>query len=290
LILRNVLLPGVVVPAVTAAVTLLLLHARGRRPGRGATGLALATGFLASFVAVSGWPRWPPVEATQRLFFVVAGAAVLSWVVARGRARRPEVAVEIAAAVLMVPLVLWALVEHHWSPAAALAWLLALSLGAFGLTRAFGAHLERGATGSLPASVRLVLILGIAVALGLSESLRLAQLTGALACSVAVVELLNRRLSGWSRADAVVVSTILVGLLLVGHFYAALEGAPTVLLTLALLLLWLPPSERRWLQLAPLLPLILALAMVIATFLAQEDDSYDYSDQRRARRADVQAA
>lgn len=276
MILRNVLLPGIVLPAVTTALVLFALRGRSA-PRIGTAGLALAAGFLSGFVAISGWPRWPPVEATQRLFFLVALIGLLSWPVARHRVRWSDLAFEIAAVVLLLPMILWALLGHSWALAESFLWLGTLFVVCLAISRALGTAVEDGGARPLPIVVRWTLLGTIAAVLGLSESLRLALLSLALASAVAVIDLLTRRgIVTWRRSDALAAATVISGLLLVGYFYAALSAPVAALLVVALGLTTLSDSRSIVVRLSPLLPALLALGLALATFLRPGDDPYDY--------------
>ena len=75
MLIKSFLLPGVVVPTLCAAVAL-AASAWWGRSGRSSAlsggSLAVGAAFLSAYVAITGWPRFPPVESTQRLFFWVA--------------------------------------------------------------------------------------------------------------------------------------------------------------------------------------------------------------------------
>jgi hypothetical protein len=280
MLFRNLLLPGVVVPAVVAAVGVLLAAWARRRPAPLAAGPAVAAAFLGAFVAMTGWPRWLPVEASQRLFFLVALAALLglawAWI-------RPAATTWIVRAVAVgVPLVLLLKtpLEYTWSTAQAALWLTGLLAAGLALLRALEARFDpdRSAPSLLAAAVLPALLGGTAVVLGLSASARLAQLAGALAVAVVVVEVVAKLLGRrpWIRGDALPVAVGVLGLLLIGYFYAQLEPLPALLLLAAYLLLALP-GDAWWRRLVPLLPLIVALGLVIATEMQEEEDPYgDY--------------
>jgi|GEM_PF-1916433 len=283
MLFRTLILPGVLLPALFAALAygFSTSLARRSRATSGAGALALAAAFLTTFVALTGWPRWPPVEATQRLFFVVALAALIVWGFAlRGRARLPWL-LHAGLVALVLGLVLESQIENRWSVLQSIGWLVALLVLAmvvdWALVISFrGDGIRDGLLGIL---VRLAVVGGSAGVLGLSQSARLAQIAGGLACGMTVVEIAGwfERRRPWQPADAAVLNSALVGLLLAGYFYAGLTPLTAGLVLLAFLLLALP-QERWWARLAPLLPLALALGIVVAAFLTEEDDPYgDYS-------------
>lgn len=278
MIFRNVFLPGILVPALTTALVLGLFALLRRGSGRGAAGSSVAAGFVAAFVAISGWPRWPPVEATQRLCFLAVALVLLSLPLARISDRRVRFGVQLALAAVLVGILLQSPVQHSWSPLGSLAWLSGLALWVLLLGWALGRSFEcERTTGRWTAViVRLSVTGGVAISLGLSESFRLGQIAGAVACSVAVVEVAawaSPRLR-WIGSDGSVVIIVLGGLMIVSYFFAALQALPALLLSLSILLLALPNGDRRWPLLAPLAPLTLALVLVVAAYLAIDDDPY----------------
>lgn len=283
MLFETILLPGVIVPMVAAAALFGLVHVlvrRRERDGRGA-GLAVATAFFSAHVAISGWPRWPPVEASQRLLFVVAVVAAAAWLFALWRGRALPAVVRGIVLAGLLGLLLQSQVEHRWSGVEAAAWLLGLLLAALAFDWALGRNLDsavQGSAGVVAASVRLAVVGGSALALGLGESARLAQLAGALAGAMLAVEIVARLLGrrAWHGSDGLVLTSAGFGLLAIGYFYAQLGALPAILLLAAFLLLGLPPSSI-WARLAPLVPLAIALGILIAAALAEEDDPYaDY--------------
>jgi hypothetical protein len=282
-IVENLLLPGVVIPGASAAAALWLTSLADRR-GRpsSAVGGALAVGvaFLSAFVAMTGWPRFPPVESTQRLFYLVALATAVGFVLGWLRQQKAPWWVRGAVVGLLLSLMLRAPLEHTWARGEAVLWLAALFALGLGFTWAFEASCRPagGRSDLVAAAVRLALLGAAAVLLGLSGTARLAQLMGALACGVLVLELLARRLGRrpWLPADAMVPATAAFGLLLGGYFYASLEPWPAILLALAFVLLGVGVDRAAGWRCLPLVPLALAVALVVSAFLAREEDPYDY--------------
>ncbi len=280
MLLENLILPGVLIPSAFAFAVVLIAVWTSRRLGKefSGAGLAVAAAFLSGFVAATGWPRWPPVGSSQKLFYLVALAAVLGLMVA---VLRHLAAVWFLRGALTTALLVFLLQPKLdvWSGAHAAFWLVGLLLAGVAVAWAWGSHLDGAAKrGDLvSAAVRATVVGGSAIILGLSESALLAQLAGAAACGVVVVEVAGRVLGRrvWGSADAVVIATVLIGLLTIGHFYAGLEPLTAVLLVTAYLLLALP-GERWWQRAAPLLPLAIALGIVVAAALTKEEDPYDY--------------
>lgn len=288
MLLETFLFPGVIVPAVVAAVVFGLIHActRSRDHGaHGGGGLAVAAAFIAASVAMTGWPRFPPVEASQRLLFVVAILALLTWLLALLRGRQLPWIVRALAIAAMLGLLLQSQVVHRWSTITSAIWLLGLLILGLAVDTALARGLRTTETdrpswrwSDLVASgVPMALVGGTAVALGLAESARLAQLTGALACAMLAVEVIGRVLGRrpWHTGDSLGMTAAIFGLLIIGFFYAQLDTLPAILLALAFLALALP-SLSTWARLVPLVPFAIALGILIVGALNKEDDPYDY--------------
>ncbi|MEM1249234.1 MAG: hypothetical protein AAGK22_22855 [Acidobacteriota bacterium] len=279
---QQILLPSAIVPTLAALVVaaLGLTLAKDDEEGQGVTlaGLAVALAFLAAFVTMTGLPRWLPVEASQRLFFAVLLGGVAS-VVAVAVAK-PVVQWTLAAALwtLTLPALLETPLRHSWSTTEATLWLG----GLFFAGLLIGAGFLRTADEPRPALpvravVRVLVLSGAALALGLSGTARMAQRAGAVAAGVFAVEAIGFARSDvrWRPAQGLVLAVAALGLLIIGHFYAELALLPFLLVVLALLLLGLP-GDGWATRLAPLLPLAAALALVVVAFLEQPEDPYDY--------------
>lgn len=289
MLLRQILLPAAIVPAAGAAVVWLLLK-RG--------GPALAVALASSLVASTGWPRWLPVEATERLIFGVLVAGVLGLL---PLARRPALAWSVRAlfGLALLAALLESLLRHSWSTGQAVLWLAGLTLVWLALCWAFAHGLgivrDRGETDAageassgghrwLSPLVRLMLLGGTAAVLGLSGSARLALLAGGLTAGTFAVEALALAFGrpAWRAGDDLAPAAAVLGLLLIGYFYASLTAGAAVALLAAWLCLALL-SLRGWAwRLAPLVPLGVALALAIAAFLAVEEDPYGYYSARPA--------
>lgn len=286
LILESVILPGVVVPAAAALIGLLtarMLLGRGAaRPGGPGGALPLGLAFLAAYVAISGWPRWLPVEATQRLFYFVAIAALLAAPLARlGRGVR--LAAMFAFATPATALLLQGQIQHRWSIAQSVLWVA--GLGALGvvLAAAWAQSTIRPFQTSHPttttwhdALLRPALIGCAALALGLSGSALLGQLMGAVAVGalvIGVAEWFSRPI--WLPSDALVWQLAVGGLVMLGFFYSELGALPAILLVLSLILLAAqhqgsaPPRK-----LLILLPALVAAGLIVYGVATAPPDPY----------------
>ena len=121
MLLRNILFPSVIAPLIGAAVGLVLLFLWRRfRTTRGkdlrlgaATAVLLA--FLAGAVALTGWPRWLPVEATQRLFYLSILAGVLGTATALLGKTLVRVASELALLGFVLVALLQTPIQYTWT-------------------------------------------------------------------------------------------------------------------------------------------------------------------------------
>ncbi len=294
----NIVLPSVVIPMIAALVALVLCGLLRRwqqrrasgsvvRPQGGAAALALA--FASALVAMNGWPRMPPVEATQRLFVFVLLALALSYFV-RKLSDGKQLATTFVLALPVLAFLLESQIEHRWSTLASVIWIL--SLAAVGVLLAWGwstsivrASVETAPKGSDPlwaAAIRPTLLGLAALCLGLSGSALLGQLMGALAAATATVEAwqLLKKEQVWLKADALVWTVASGGLIANTFFYAELAPIPAALLVLGFTLLARNRSGAPALfRLACLLPILVAAGLVIQGELQQArggDDYYDY--------------
>lgn len=280
MLFRSILLPGVIGPTVGAAIVVGLWAAAGgsgRLKGVGG-GQAVAAAFLVAFVGLTGWPRWPPVEATQRLFFLV-GLAGLMTVVAAVLGRTLARPLRWAFGLAMVGLLTQPLREHSWSSGESATWVIGLCLVFVLVEAAVAAGTtdadEEGGT-LVRALVLLALLGGTTLVLGLSGSARLAQLLGAVACGAAVAET-AARLRGraaWSGSDLPIVALVVSGLILCGYLYASLAAWPAVLGVAAFALVGLTTRGGLAWRLVPLVPLVIAVTLVVVAFLGREEDPY----------------
>ena len=283
MLFRQILIPSALLPLIVAlavaGIGTLVWRKKPDEPGRGNTlaGLALAAAFVGSFLAMTGLPRWFPVEASQRLFFLMCLAGI--WSVA-------AVSLERRAAILAGHTLLWALaltglletpLRHSWDTTQAAAWLSGLAALTALLSWSWARHFEHEEHDVVKAVLRIAVLSGIALALGLSGTARMAQLCGALAAGAFAVEALGRwrGTNLWRPQHAIVPALGTTGLLLIGHFYAELAALPAGLLLLSIALFGLR-SDRWPGKLLPLLPLSAALALVVSAFLDQPEDPYDY--------------
>ena len=286
LILQNVVLPGMIVPAIAALLGLLvgrLLHRGDAAAGTGGA-LPLGLSFVAAYVAIAGWPRWMPVEATQRLFFFIVLAALLS-----APLRRLNSGARLAAVfVLATPataLLLQAQIQHRWSGAQSAVWILALGalsvVLAAAWTQATQVAVSSRDTGPHPsvwhdAVLHAALIGSAALALGLTGSAFLGQMMGAVAIGclvVGIAQCLGNKV--WHPADGLVWLLSAGGLVLLGFFYSELGGLPAILLTASLVLLaGHHPGSSVPRKMLILLPALVAAALAVYGVVTAPPDPY----------------
>lgn len=302
MILRNILLPGILVPLGAALSMLVLSSLLRRRFGtmrfvpRGGE-LSLCVAFLAAFVALTSWPRFLPVEATQRLFFFVVLSLVLSCMVRR----LPHHLRLMAVWVFSLPttaLLLQAQIEYRWSAPASVLWVASIAtmavLIAWSWTRSLQTEPKTTvvvrsdpSTSFNPsalsysrweAGIRPALLGGTALCLGLSGSALLGQLMGALAVAAATIEAwqIFRHEPVWRKSDALSWTTPVGGLILIASFYADLAPVPAALLIASFLLLGCNhETTSTTVRFACLVPLVIAMTLVMWAELNQGNDEYD---------------
>jgi len=226
---------GIALPAVVTAVLLLLGRLAGGRSGSSA--LALGCGYLAGHVGVRGWRGWQPREASD---WILAGAAAGLVVGVLGLTRRGPA---------------WARLALRWVLASAAAWCVAgraarrdgagavlTELIAFGVAAGWSLLEARGgATGEAPSALpplALCLVASCAaLSIGLSGTLVLARLAGALAAALgaAVAGSRLRLAPSLLPGAAPVIVLALGGLLLAAVMHSKLPPGCAVLLSAAAL-------------------------------------------------------
>jgi hypothetical protein len=239
-------LAGVVLPAVVAAVVLLLTRlagggARGAPRGAGAAGAALAIGAgdLAAHVALRGWRGWVPKES---LDWIAASAAAGLLVGVLGLTRRGPAALRLLWRAGFGFAAAWFVAGR----ALARRGELSTVLGEMALVAAAGAagwsllESRRDADDAarpawLPPLMLTTAAGSAALAVGLSGSVVLGQLTGALAAALggALVATRLRLAPPLLPGAAPVLALTLLGLLLAACVHASLPPLAAALLALA---------------------------------------------------------
>jgi hypothetical protein len=306
MLLQNIVLPGVAFPIVAAlvAAVISLLTARDGNAQRSGGALAVGAAFATGFVGLNGWPRLPPVEATQRLAVLIALFSLLAFVMSLFRApegsRKLTFAPRNRAEPVMAPLmtfvvystvvnlaVLEVLVRHQWSATRTTVWMLGLLAFGVAVWMALRDHLlalrepgsiypgARDRLGRI--ALRLLTLSALAAVFALADSALIGQLMGAVICGIGVVDVggwvLRRRL--WRSADISLIALLLVGLALISHHYAGLSVWPALCVGAALLLL---PSAHApaWRGFLPLIFLTVAIGLLFWAKANEEPDPYDY--------------
>jgi hypothetical protein len=231
--------------------------------------LGLATGYGLGDVAVRGLPPFPPPEATQWLPLVALAAGAVGLLFALSTlpkwSRHAIAAGAIATAVVVLLRPLW---QQSWTPGQSLVRLVVLCAIGLALWIGTATTLERLAPAAGWTAL-LALTAGTAVALGSTGSLLLGQLGGVLSAAVGVglvVGLVRRRSIGES--GALVVVTVLSGLLVAGLFYSSLPRASAATFVAAPVAAALV-STRRGARVAPLVvtAVLVAAAVTIAVIV-----------------------
>ncbi len=245
------LLTGIVVAVVLSGALYALVERVWRRseaggavPGLGSVA-GIAAGFAGAYVAVRGWPAFPPRESAHWLVYL--GIAMI----ALGRLGRtkPGSWARWAGYAAAVGLLLWGLappLTRVWSFWGAIAWIAGSAVAGVGALRAWGGLCVRFQDPRWVSGYLTLLAGGVALAMSLSGSLLVAQMAGALAAAVAVQGAVLIWTRGNPRSWAVdvypSVVILVLGILLWGHWYASLEWGSLGFLAAGLFAPWL----GRW--------------------------------------------
>lgn len=201
--------------------------------------IASGGGFLIAYAGRLGLPRFPAIQANEWLFWFALGAALLGLVLRTDAWWRW--CVRFGAVGLVLLLLLRSLMQNGWTWQESSLALLALS----GLVVCFWDGLERAASrwpagSTLPSGV-LIILTGVAVAVGLSGSAQLGELAGALSATIGVALLASWIWPARPLLSGVVPVLALVGgaILCNGKFYADLPSSAGVWLLLA-------PQIAQW--------------------------------------------
>jgi hypothetical protein len=194
--------------------------------------VALGVGYVCGHLVITGWPPFPPIEATQWLPYIAIGAAIVGVVDTFLRpvgALRTPIWLLFCAGILGV--LLSSKFQYGWSLFGGTLWIVGLAIGMLLLTVFLDSAAQRDASISLPLVVAIVAG-GTGLALMLSGSMLLGQLALVLAAAagaiVAVGLLLPNAVNG--RGIAPVAGAVLSGLWLSGYFFSELPPASALLL------------------------------------------------------------
>jgi hypothetical protein len=239
---------GMLVPAgMTAGVLIagwrLARHAMSARDSRSWAGpIATGAGFAAGYLALFGWPGFPPAEAADWLVFLALPLAALGLVAAYLQMAMPLRAVLLAIA---VPAVLWILARPLLTAREPMAGdtfarlMIASGAGVVSLVALDG--LSGRASALRQSAILLAAAVPAAAALVLAGSLRYAEIAAILAASEAgaLAAYLVLGHAALARGSVFVVGTLLGGLLWCGHSYADLATSDALLLAAAPNMAWL---------------------------------------------------
>ena len=202
MLFRELLLPGVILPAVAALAVYLTswmldrqfpVRRDGDRPSARALisgGVAIGFAYLVAHAAISGLPPLPAIESTEWLFHGVAVATLLTLFVPA----LPRHELLVGGWLVLFGGLAWLSSEsmraYHWEGAQVWLWLIlliAVGLALASMARALGQRDPR----HLAPLVWMVVAGATAVTVGLSGSARLAQLCGATAVQVGTANFNN---------------------------------------------------------------------------------------------------
>ena len=239
---------------------------------------AIASSYWVAYLGLEGFPPFPPNESRAWLFYWVAIAALLAW----------GLSIKKIPAALVWPLktlltaatlyfILRATVKYEWTLAETVGWLLGLTVVTLGFWHALAC-----ASRTLRESCDRWVFLGgllfsvgaLAISLGASGSVKLAQFAAALGTVLAVYGVYHYFTNAIALHVGGLVPFVFIylGLLLNGVFYSELPRLSAILLLLCPVAAWvchLPFCRNRPLALRlAFLTLILMLCGGVAVWLA----------------------
>ena len=265
------LLPGILVALLVSGV--ITIVGRLWRANSWADAIAIAIGYAAGHVVATGWPAFPPIEATQWLPYFgmsVAVLAVFDTLLRPPGSLRAVLWFLCCAAILS--LLLASKFQYAWSFFVGVLWIAGLATAMLVLTSLLDKAAQQDASISFPLIVAIVAG-GTGLALMLSGSLLLGQLALVLAAAFGAIVLVGTFLPNAinGRGIAPVSATLLCGLWLSGYFFSELPSVSGLLLLVspipALMLVLFDESgnPRRGLLLRTIL---VAVPVALAVFLA----------------------
>ncbi len=271
--MTSMLAAGTILPAVLTAVVLFLIRRDWGWP------IALAAGFGAAQLGLTGWPDFPPTDVTQWLPYL-AFAAMLAGVFQVGLSDHSII--HWVVRFILVAASLWFLLSpmvlHRWPALDSALWLGGLAL----LWLALWAHLSV-LSDRLPTPSAIVTLLPAVVAssfvLVFSYSAFLGQMAGALAASLTAGLLVILAVAiGESFGPGVPVTVILLGGLWVsGLFYAEVPREAAALLWVSPLGGWVAMlgalrSRPVWQRTVAAALVVAAIASVAVYWVYPTDD------------------
>lgn len=238
--------------------------------------VALGVGYVCGHLVTTGWPPFPPIEATQWLPYIAIGAAIVgvvdTFLRLPGALRTPIWLLFCAG---MLGVLLSSKFQYGWSLFGGTLWIIGLAVGMLLLIIFLDGAAQRDASISLPLVVAIVAG-GTGLALMLSGSMLLGQLALVLAAAggaiVAVGLFLPNAVNG--RGIAPVAGAVLSGLWLIGYFFSELPPASALLLAgssipaLMLVLFDESGNPRRGLLLRAIVAAVPAALAVFLTWRA----------------------
>jgi hypothetical protein len=264
------LLPGVLVAVLLSGVFAIV--GRLWRANNWADAVALAIGYTGGHAVTTGWPAFPPSEATQWLpYFALATMflAVLDVFLRPAGSLRALIWILCSAGLLR--LLLKPKFQYGWSLPEGVLWIAGLAAGMLVLASSLDAAVRRDSTSS--SLVLTIVACGTGATLMLSGSMLLGLLAMVLAAALGailvVAFLFPKAVEG--RGAVPVTVALLASFWLSGYFYAELPPASALLLAAAsfpaLLLISLSEKVPSWRDLLLRASLVI-VPVVISVLLA----------------------
>jgi len=265
------MLPSAALAAAVAAAFLFVFARWWKSASRCAGAVAIGAGYIAGHVLAAGWSPFPPRSATHWLFWFAVIGVIAAVVDALVRLRKT------------VRLVTWAIIctiacrlilqpkfSYAWSAAEGWLWVFAIAVGVVALTCCLDLVERRPFGPATLFAVTTILCGGAGIALILSGSLLLGDLSGILMAIAATCFLLIFAVRAPSHPSGVAapLSLVCAGLWLSGFFYAELPAASPLLLAVAPSLALLPVGKESSSQLRLLACRVAFVAVPVAVAVA----------------------
>ncbi len=246
---------GVFLPAIVCAVVLVIgwwprrqgvLSSEGTWSGA----VGLGAGYVLGHVIATGWPPFPPVDATQWLIFLAIIATVVGLLDTRWRQVDSLRGIvrwswRVLLSVATVWLLCRPLLSHSWGALVAAGWVVGLTIGLIAFWTSIDVLAER-VSGASMSLVLLAVAAGGASVLFVSGSALLAQRCGVIAAMLGACLVI-----GWwcpvmslARGAVPVVAVVVGGLWISGYLYAEVPPWSAILLAVAPSAAWVGHLRR----------------------------------------------
>jgi hypothetical protein len=268
IILLKQFAPGAIVAGTVALVAAMLARwLRVNWAKQLAFALAVGAGYAMGHAKCAGWPVFPPGDATHWLLFSALASIAFGFVFGLFPERWASSWLASFGVLLLgtLSLLLAPKFKHGWTIGQGVLWIATLTLAAVVMAWSLNAIL-RPRESRFPLLWLLVICGGTSAALAMSGSMLLGQLAAVLAAVVLGIMVASAAGAPVECAVVPALSTLFIGVVACGYFYAELPWSSALLLVLAPALALLAlgkPSLRQDLLRAVLVAAPVAAAIVL---------------------------